>query len=55
MCFQQYLSYSDFCGNFDVLYKLFNYINYEFPMCSIITEDFNAPYTRWWWENDITN
>ena len=29
-------------------------INNEFPLCSIITYNFNAGCSRWW-KNDITN
>ena len=33
---------------------LLNNINDEFPICSIVTGDFNARYSSWW-KNDITN
>ena len=42
--------FDNFCVNFDVLLK---YINYKFPICSIITGDFNASCSTWW-KNDIT-
>ena len=41
----------DFCTKF---YLLMSNINNEFPLCSIITGDFNARCSRWW-KNDITN
>ena len=41
----------DFCSKFDLL---LSNINNEFPLCSVITRDFNAHCWRWW-HNDITN
>ena len=41
----------DFCTKFDLL---MSNINNEFPLCSIITGDFNVRCSRWW-KNDITN
>ena len=41
----------NFCLKFDLL---LNKINDEFPLCSVITGDFNARCSRWW-KNDITN
>ena len=43
--------FENFCLKFDLL---FNKVNDEFPLCSIITSDFNARCWRWW-KNDITN
>ena len=43
--------FDDFCTKFDLL---LSNINQEFPLCSIVTGDFNARCSRWW-QNDITN
>ena len=43
--------FENFFTNFDLL---LNKINDEFPLCSVITGDFNARCSRWW-KNDITN
>ena len=43
--------FKNFCTNFDIL---FNNINDELPLCSIVTGDFNARCSSWW-KNDITN
>ena len=43
--------FEDFCTKFDLL---MSNINNEFPLCSVITGDFNARCSRWW-KNDITN
>ena len=43
--------FQNFCANFDTL---LNNINNEFPICSVVTGDFNARNSRWW-KNDITN
>ena len=43
--------FKNFCNNFDIL---LNNINDELPLCSIVTSDFNARYSKWW-KNDITN
>ena len=43
--------FKTFCTNFD---KLLNNINDEFPLCSIVTVDFNVRSSRWW-KNDITS
>ena len=43
--------FKDFCTSFDIL---LNNINDKFPLCSIVTGDFNARCSSWW-ENDITN
>ena len=43
--------FENFCLKFDLL---LNKVNDEFPLCSIITGDFNARCSRWW-KNDITN
>ena len=43
--------FENFCLKFDLLLSK---INDEFPLCSVITGDFNAPCSRWW-KNDITN
>ena len=40
-----------FCTKFDIL---LSQINDEFPLCSIVTEDFNVRCTNWW-KDDITN
>ena len=40
-----------FSTKFDIL---LSQINDEFPLCSIVTRDFNACYTNWW-NDDITN
>ena len=41
--------------NFSLKFDLLlNKINDEFPLCSVITGDFNARRSRWW-KNDITN
>ena len=39
------------CTNFDIL---LNNVNDELPLCSIVTDDFNARYSRWR-KNDTTN
>ena len=43
--------FENFCLKFDLL---LNKINDEFPLCSVITSDFNARCSIWW-ENEITN
>ena len=43
--------FENFCLKFDLL---LNKINDEFPLCSVITGNFNARCSRWW-KNDITN
>ena len=43
--------FDNFCTKFDLL---LSNINQEFPLCSIVTGDFNARCSRWW-QNDITN
>ena len=48
---QSHDEFDDFCTKFDLLV---NNINHEFPLCSIVTGDFSARYSRWW-QNDITN
>ena len=40
-----------FCTNSDIL---LNEINDKFPLCLIVTRDFNAHCTNWW-KDDITN
>ena len=40
-----------FCTKFDIL---LSQINDEFPLCSIVTGDFNARCINWW-KGDITN
>ena len=45
------MSLKIFCVNFDLL---FNNINDEFLVCSIVTGDFNTRCSSWW-KNDITN
>ena len=40
-----------FCTKFDIL---LSQIYDEFPLCSIVTEDFNVRCTNWW-KDDITN
>ena len=53
-CIYRYPSHDEFenfCVNFDLLR---NNINDEFPICSIVTGDFNARCSSWW-KNDITN
>ena len=42
--------FGDFCTKIDLL---LNNINQEFPLCAIVTRDFNARCSRWW-QNDIT-
>ena len=41
----------NFCVNFDLC---LNNINDEFPICFIVTGDFNTCCSSWW-KNDITN
>ena len=43
--------FENFCTTFDIL---LSQINDELPICSIVTGDFNARYSRWW-RNDVTN
>ena len=43
--------FDNFCLNFE---SLLSKINNEFPLCSVVTGDFNARNSRWW-KNDITN
>ena len=43
--------FKNICTNFDIL---LNNMNDELPLCSIVTDDFNARCLRWW-KNDITN
>ena len=43
--------FKNFCTNFDIL---FSNINLELPLCSIVTDDFNARCSRWW-KNYISN
>ena len=52
-CFQsqRHDEFDDFCTKLDLL---LSNINHEFPLCSIVTRDFNARCSRWW-QNDITN
>ena len=45
----------DECENFCINFELrLNNINDEFPICSIVTGDFNTCCSSWW-KNDITN
>ena len=46
-----YDEFDDFCSKF---YLLLSNVNHEFPLCSIVTGDFDARCSRWW-QNDITN
>ena len=48
---QKHDEFQNFCAKFDTL--LTN-INDEFPICSVVTGDFNARNSRWW-KNGITN
>ena len=48
---QSHDNFDDFCTKFDLL---LSNINHEFPLCSIVTGDFNARCSRRW-QNDITN
>ena len=48
---QNHDKFEDFCTKFDLLMRN---INNEFPLCSVITDDFNAQCSRWW-KSDITN
>ena len=48
---QNHEEFQNFCTKFDTL---LNNINDEFPICSVVTGDFNARNSRWW-KNDITN
>ena len=48
---QNHAEFQNFCAKFDTL---LNNINDEFPICSVVTGDFNARNSRWW-KNDITN
>ena len=50
---QSHDEFDDFCTKFDLLLRNIN-INREFPLCSIVTEDFNARCSRYW-QNDVTN
>ena len=43
--------FENFCLKLDLL---LNKINDEFPLCSVIADDFNTRCSRWW-KNDITN
>ena len=43
--------FENFCTKFDII---LSQINDALPICSIVTGDFNARYSRWW-RNDITN
>ena len=43
--------FQNFYAKFDTL---LNNINDEFPICSVVTGDFNARNSSWW-KNDITN
>ena len=43
--------FKNFCTNFDIR---LNNKNDKLPLCSIVTDDFNARCSRWW-KNDITN
>ena len=43
--------FDNFCLNFE---SILNQINNEFPLCSVVTGEFNAGCSRWW-KNDITN
>ena len=43
--------FDNFCLNFE---SLLSKINNEFPLCSVVTGDFNARNSRWW-KNDIIN
>ena len=43
--------FENFCLRFDLL---LNKVNDEFPLCSIITGDFNGHCSRWW-KNHVTN
>ena len=47
---QSHKEFENFYVNFDLL----NNLNDEFPICSIVTGDFNARCSSWW-KNDITN
>ena len=48
---QNHDGFQNFCAKFDTL---LNNINEEFPICSVVTGDFNSRNSRWW-KNDITN
>ena len=48
---QNHEEFQNFYAKFDAL---LNNINDEFPICSVVTGDFNARSSRWW-KNDITN
>ena len=59
MFFNLYLLFpkSGPCWVWQFLYKfdlLLSNINQEFPLCSIVTGDFHACFSRWW-QNNITN
>ena len=47
---QSHDAFENFCIEFDIL---LSQINDELPICSVVTGDFNARYSRWW-RNDIT-
>ena len=48
---QNHEEFQNFCAKLDTL---LNNINDEFPICSVVTGDFNPRKSRWW-KNDITN
>ena len=48
---QSHDEFENFRTKFDIL---LSQINYELPICSAVTGDFNARSSRWW-RNDITN
>ena len=48
---QNHVVFQNFCKNFDTF---LNNINNKFPICTVVTGDFNAHNSRWW-KNDITN
>ena len=48
---QNHDEFQNFCAKFDTL---LNNLNDEFPICSVVTGDFNARNSKWW-KNDITN
>ena len=50
-CYPSHDEFENICVNFDLL---LNNTNYEFPICSIFTGDFNARCSSWW-KNDVTN